>query len=150
MENRSEIDNLIRRVVYAQCMQSGLPPTAREIATVLGLSQRATRDSLMRLADGHILVLQPASGEILMASPFSAVPTSFLVEVNDFTCYANCIWDALAVPAMLNQDACLKTSCGDCGQALELSVLDGQVQAEGGIVHFALPARQWWEDIVFT
>ena len=34
---------------------------------------------------------------------------------------------------------------------MAVTVRDGQVTCEPrGIVHFALPARQWWDDIVFT
>jgi hypothetical protein len=85
-----------------------------------------------------------------MAHPFSAVPTPFLVEVKAHSCYANCIWDALGIPAILKQDASIYTSCGDCGAALTLQVVDGDLQGDEGILHFALPALRWWEDIVFS
>jgi hypothetical protein len=73
----------------------------------------------------------------------------FLVELEAFTCFGNCIWDALGIAAMMKQDARIKTACGDCGIALELTVEVGQVKGDAGIIHFALPARRWWEDIVF-
>ncbi len=51
--------------------------------------------------------------------------------------------------AMLRADAKIVTSCGDCGTAAEVLVEDGAVRGEG-LMNFALPARDWWNDIVFT
>jgi hypothetical protein len=106
-------------------------------------------ESFRRLAGGRILVLQRDSGEILMAPPYSAVPTPFAVETSHYATYGNCIWDALGIAAMLGIDAKIVTSCGDCGTAAEVVVEDGAVRGDG-LIHFALPARQWWNDIVFT
>ena len=41
-----------------------------------------------------------------MVPPFLAVPTPFLVETSRYTCYANCAWDALGVPAMRGTRTC--------------------------------------------
>ena len=106
------------------------------------------RESFARLAAAHVLVLQP-NGEILMAPPFSAVPTPFRVVAGEISAFGNCIWDALGIPAMLESDAVITTSCGDCGEAMQVHVTDDRVSGEG-LLHFALPARQWWNDIVFT
>jgi len=106
--------------------------------------------AFQRLVAGRVLVLQPESGEILMANPFSAVPTPFLVQLDAYSCYGNCIWDALGVLAMLKTDGRIATSCPDCGTALEVRVANGSVQATQGLIHFAIPALHWWDDIVFT
>jgi hypothetical protein len=107
------------------------------------------RAAFGRLAAGRALVLQPETGEILMANPYSAVPTPFLVEVPAYTCYGNCIWDALGIAALLKEPARIRTSCADCGLALQLSVEDGRVSGDSGVAHFAVPARHWWDDVVF-
>jgi hypothetical protein len=96
-----------------------------------------------------VLVLKPDTGEILMANPFSAVPTPFLVQTEKFSAYGNCIWDALGIPAMLGRDARIVTSCADCGASAEITVSAGTVKGDG-ILHFAIPAHDWWNDIVFT
>jgi hypothetical protein len=145
-----ELDRLVRKFVYDQAIQRGSLPSLAQTAIALKIPLADIRASFQRLAEGHILVLQPENGEILMANPFSAVPTSFLVELEAFSCFGNCIWDALGVAAMLKQDAHIKTACGDCGTAMQLSVVDGQVKGDAGIIHFALPAHRWWEDIVFN
>ncbi|HEX4841819.1 MAG TPA: organomercurial lyase, partial [bacterium] len=106
--------------------------------------------SFQRLAAGRVLVLDSDSGEILMANPFSAVPTPFLVEFDDYACYGNCIWDAMGVVAMRGRDAHIKASCGDCGSPMEVRIVSGALQSPRGVAHYALPARRWWDDIVFN
>jgi hypothetical protein len=150
MDDQVAFDGQVRREVYDACMRRGAPPMVAEIATALGVTSEQAREALGRLATGRVVVLQPDSGEILMANPFSAVPTPFPVRLEAYSCYANCIWDALGVAAMLRQDAHIQTACGDCGQALELHIAGGQAQGEACVIHFAVPARRWWEDIVFT
>ncbi|MFH4280320.1 organomercurial lyase, partial [Acinetobacter baumannii] len=92
---------VVRYHVYDYVMREGLPPTIAEASSALARSPDEVRASFQRLAEGHILVLQKESGEILMANPFSAVPTPFLVKVGDQFYYGNCIWDAMGIPAML-------------------------------------------------
>ena len=131
-------------------MKEGLPPTMAETASALSTPSDNVSASFQRLADGHILVLQRGSGEVLMANPFSAVPTPFLVRVGDLSWYGNCIWDAMGIPAMLKQDATIEASCGCCGTAMRLAVTNGSLEEAPGIVHFAIPAAHWWDDIVFN
>lgn len=142
------IDVDVRRAAYDLTIRSGAPPLASDVAQHLGASVDDIRVSFVRLRDAHVLVLQE-SGEILMLPPFSAVPTPFRVTCKGVEFYANCVWDALGVPAMLHGDAHISTSCGDCGSAVEIDVVDDVVKG-GGFIHFAVPARQWWNDIVFT
>jgi hypothetical protein len=147
MNERLDLD--VRHLIYNTAMRNGAPPRASEVAMTLGISVDDVLASFRRLAEGRVVVLQHDGGEILMANPFSAVPTPFVVEAGDLFTYGNCIWDALGIPAMLGRDAKITASCADCGTAAEIFVEDGQVRGEG-LVHFAIPAAKWWNDIVFT
>ena len=106
--------------------------------------------ALGRLSASRVLVLQPGSGEVLMANPFSAVPTPFLVEAGPRRWWGNCIWDALGIPAMVGTDARLLTSCPDCGESISLEICEGAVGAAQAVAHFVVPVAHWWDDIVFT
>ena len=110
----------------------------------------AVRTALQRLARLHILVLQERTSEILRAAPFWAVPTAFHVQSGKHVWWASCIWDALAIPAMLRRDARITTACACCDSAMELTVRRGLLQPAYGIIHFAVPASRWYENIVFT
>ncbi|HZE69189.1 MAG TPA: organomercurial lyase [Pyrinomonadaceae bacterium] len=144
------LDKVVRSHVYHYVMREGVLPTIAEISSALARSSDEVRVSFQRLTDGHIIVLQKGSGEVLMANPFSAVPTTFLVKIGDRSYYGNCIWDAMGIPAMLKQDATIEASCGCCSTAMNLKITNGSLEEAQGIVHFAIPAAHWWDDIVFN
>jgi hypothetical protein len=149
-ERLEEFDREVRRYVYDVTLRRGFPPTLAETSDVLRTPVGDVNAAFQRLAAGRILVLQLDTGEILMANPFSAVPTPFVVELADYSCFGNCIWDALGIAAMMGEDARIKTACGDCGTAMEVTVANGAVQHSGRLAHFAIPALHWWDDIVFN
>ena len=149
-QEKVALDKKVRGHVYDFVIRKGMPPTIAETSSVLSRSPDEVRDSFRRLADGHILVLQKDSGEILMANPFSAVPTPFQVKAGGRSYYGNCIWDAMGIPAMLAQDAVIETSCGCCSTAMNLKVTNGSLEEANGIAHFAISAAHWWDDIVFN
>jgi Alkylmercury lyase len=142
-------DDRVRFHVYDVTMREGAPPTVARLAELLHANEADATAALRRLAAARMLVLQPDADEILMAGPFSAVPTPFRVTLAAFASYANCIWDALGIAATVRADAEIDTSCADCGTAARVSVRANEVIGEG-FLHFALPPRVWWQDIVFT
>jgi alkylmercury lyase-like protein len=143
-------DTRVRAAVYDGIITGGAIPTLAATATALGSPPEVVAAAFHRLAASHVLVLQPECDEILMASPFSAVPTPFIVEAGTRTFWGNCVWDALGVLAMLGEDGRVRTSCGDCGAALALEARGGTLASGPDVAHFAIPAKHWWDDIVFT
>ena len=142
-------DRDVRWQIFDSAMRNGTPASSADIARELRADIDDVRASFQRLADGRIVVLQRDSGEILMANPFSTVPTPFVVETDTWSAYSNCIWDAMGIAAMVHRDAKIVTSCADCGTAAEVVIEGDRVRGEG-LVHFAIPAREWWSNIVFT
>ena len=150
MPTAEETDLKVLAAVYDSVLSRSKPSTARELSQTLDLPLAEAKASLERLASAKALVLQPESREVLMAPPFSAVPTPFAVLAADRVYFGNCIWDALGIPAMLSCDARVETSCGCCGEAMGMTVEDHALRTSEGLVHFAIPARKWWEDIVVS
>ena len=142
-------DVRIRVAVYERAIADGIPPSRADLADQLALAPGQIGESLERLAAARALVLQPQSREILMANPFSAVPTSYAVRAGERLYYGNCVWDALGIPAMLGVAATVETSCACCGEAMALEVRENLVPA-AGVVHFAIAAHRWWDDIVYN
>ena len=146
----TEADDHIRHVVYQTIARTTLVPTAAEVAAEVGLTRKAALESFQRLRGRRLLALAPGSGEIVMAPPFSAVPTPFRVTVERRAYFANCAWDSLGVAAAFQRDADVDASCGCCAEPMSLRVRSGSPVAEPCIVHFAVPAAQWWDDLVYT
>jgi hypothetical protein len=79
------------------------------------------------------------------------VETSYRVEADGRSWFANCAWDALGILGALHGDGRIESACPDCGETLELEVRDEElVRGRELLVHFVVPARRWWDDIVFT
>ena len=146
----TDVDDRVRLAILERLAETGEGPTAAEIATALGEDERGVAEAYSRLAEDHVLVLRPGTEEIWMAHPFSAVPTGFRVETARGSSYANCVWDALGIPAMLGTDARIETACADCGEPLELHVRGGDLEPVDWVAHFAVPAARWWDDIGHT
>jgi hypothetical protein len=85
-----------------------------------------------------------------MANPFSAVPTSYRVEADGRSWYANCAWDAFGIPAALHVDGHVSSACPDCGEPIEIDVRDHRPIPEEHVFHVLVPAAHWWDDIGFT
>jgi len=97
-----------------------------------------------------VIVLAPGTTNVWMAHPLSAVPTPFAVETERGSFYGNCIWDGLGAVAMLGRSGRVETSCPDCREPLVFTVRDGELEPVDAVVHYAVPAARWWENIGFS
>jgi hypothetical protein len=151
-QDEATLDRQVRIEVYDRLMTDGKMPSAAEVARRLGQGMGEVRAAFRRMKEGHVLVLQEGDEEILMANPFSAVPTPFLVEAGGRSWWGNCIWDAMGVAAMVGEDARISTGCGDCNDGMVLLVRGDSLEMERGegTIHFSVPARRWWDNIKFT
>jgi hypothetical protein len=150
LDNDSEFfDWTVRNAVYATILERSVPPTVDETATVLGVSADDVRSAYERLNSRHALFLRPGSHDVRMAHPFSGVPTAFRVEADGRTYWANCAWDALGIPAALHADARIEAPTGD-GESMRFAIEAGQVKGWQGVVHFPLPFRRWYDDLIET
>ena len=140
----------VRVYVFQQSAATARVPQAPEISRRLGRSEDEVRAALQRLAEAKVLILAPNGGDIWAANPFCAVPSGIRVSVAGKRHWGICIWDALGVVAALGGDAVITAPCGDCGAGMTLEVRDGSLVASEGVVHFAIPAHHWWDNIGFT
>jgi hypothetical protein len=146
-----ELDLRIRNHLYASFVRDGRAPSVSEAAAALELPAAEVTEAYRRLHDAHALVLQPDGSEIRMLNPFSTVETAYRVEAGGRSWFGNCAWDSLGIPGALHGDGRVEAACPDCGEPLELEVRDGElVRGRELLVHFVVPARRWWDDIVFT
>jgi hypothetical protein len=151
MSDTATTDTDVRLHIYHTFLSAGAPPTVTDTARTLQLSPENAAAAFDRLAAGRVIVFEPGTRDVRMAAPLSAIPTRFNVRVsNGRSYYANCVWDALGVMAMLGSDGTVDATCADCEAPVELQVRNGELVPSTAVVHFAVPAARWWEDIVFT
>jgi len=143
-------DAEVRLFVYEQA-RKGLIPSPAEVSRHFDVAPIEVADSFRRLAEVEALVLLPDSPYIWMAEPFSAVPTDYPVYRGEGgRWYGNCIWDALAISALVGGDCRIDATCPQSAATLTIRTREEHLVNAAGIVHFAVPSRRWWESIGFT
>jgi len=148
-----DIESLARDVrihVFSEAASTGRVPQPPQLAAALGRPEAGVRDALKHLAANKVLILAPNNGNIWAANPFCAVPSGFRVETAGKRYWGICIWDALGIAAAIGKDAVITAPCGDCGDSMTFEVRNGSLVRSEGIVHFAVPAVRWWDNIGFT
>ena len=137
--------------IYETIAQTTQAPSTAEVATALNSPLEDVQDAFARLAQKRLLVPEPGDpSRIRMAPPFSGIKTMHLVQIAGKDYYANCAWDAFGIAAALGQDAAILSTCPDCGESLSYQIRDGRPLPQESVVHFAVPAAQWWQDIIYT
>ena len=150
METVEDLARDVRLHVFRTAAQTARVPQPPEIASALHRSEDEIAAALKLLAQGKVLILAPNATNIWAANPFCAVPSGFRVRAAGKSYWGICIWDALGICAALDADALVTAFCGDCSATLRLEVRKRELVRSEGIVHFAIPAHHWWDNIGFT
>ena len=146
--DRADLD--LRNLTYGLFVELGRAPTAEEMARASGSTTWEVETGWRRLHEQHAFVLDADTNTLLMANPFSAVPTPYRVQAQDRWWYGNCAWDAFGICAALRADGRIETSCADCGDPIAVVVRDERPDDESLLFHCLVRAEHWWDDIVFT
>jgi hypothetical protein len=141
----------VRVEIYRSFASLGRAPTVLEIAVEIGRPLGEVEDAIQRLDANDVIALVPGTDLIWLAHPYSALSSAFQVESEGRTWDAICIWDALGILALLDVDGSVRTLCPDCGESLVVEVECGDIAGPGdAIVHFGVPARDWYVDLAHT
>jgi hypothetical protein len=140
----------LRLLIYEVFAATGQPPEITQMANVLHLSEDDVLHALRSLDEMHSVFLTGDGRGVLMANPFSAVPTPFRVSADGVDYWANCAWDMLGVPAALGRDATIHATYAADDTTTEIQVVNGDVEGAPGIVHFQQPFRAWYDDLSHT
>lgn len=145
----TEQDWQARWYIYRFFIDQERPPTFEELASHFGIAPVEARDIFYRLNAAHAVLLD--GDRVRMAHPLSAVPTDYRVQVEHRRYWANCAWDSLGIAAMLNADADIEAQLPLSGEIIHCRVRHGTLEAAPGyLVHFSLPVRNWYDDLVHT
>jgi hypothetical protein len=115
--------------------REGHAPAAGDIAGESGLAAAEVDAVLAALAGRDRLVLDPATGDIVGAYPFSARATGHEVRFDDrtldtHTLNAMCAIDALGAGAMYQGDVAVASTCRECEAPIRIETRDlGQALA---------------------
>lgn len=142
------IDSRTHHHVIARIVRAGHAPTVDELARALDCSPADAEASLRRLHDNHGLVLHPERTDVWMAHPFSLSPTDTWVADGDRGWWTPCLWCGSGVVAVAAPTCTIHTRIAGEAEPLALEVRDGAPVRDDLVVHFAVPPRDAWRNVV--
>jgi len=146
-----DFDTTVKLNIYDTIARTTRPPNTFEVSRALDAPLPEVEAAFTRLHQKRLLVPEPGDpSRIRMAPPFSGIPIPFPVKVQDKLYYANCVWDALGIHEALHQDAVIEASDAHSDEPITLEIVNGQPVAKPCVIHFAVPAARWWDDIIYT
>ena len=146
----NDFDALVRQAVYRHVVDTTRAPDVEEMAAAVGADRSAIREAYARLRSRRLLVLAADGETIVMAPPFSGIPTQHRVRAGGKEYAANCSWDALGIAAALHAEAVVHSRCEQSGERLIIPIGASGPEPVPCVAHFAVPAARWWADIVYT
>jgi len=143
-------DSSLHALIISSFLERQRPPTIGEIAARFKCSEADARRGLRALADNHGVVLQPTSDEIWVAHPFSAAPTTCVVRSGNRTWWGNCVWCSLGVAHLAGGTATVETRIGGVADHATIRIEGGRLLDTDFVVHFPIPMRQAWDNVIYT
>jgi hypothetical protein len=105
--------------------------------------------ALRALQEYHGVVLHPTSSEIWVTHPFSAAPTNFWVQSPKGSWWSNCAWCSAGIAALVG-DVTVTTTLGAEAKPVTVQIADGKVSDASLLVHFPVPMRKVWDNVIYT
>jgi hypothetical protein len=141
----------VKLAIYRTFAETTHAPSVADVAQQLGARVEDVQHAFGELHQKRLLVPEPSDPtHIRMAPPFSGVPTSFKVIVGTKTYFAPCAWDSIGICAALHDDGMVRTNDAHTREPINVVVRDGAPKPTPCVIHFAVPAAHWWDDIVYT
>lgn len=136
--------------ILVHIIEKGYAPDLASLAELFKVSEKEMELRLNALQEYHGVVLHPHETKIWVIHPFSLAPTNFLVKSTRGEWWGNCAWCSLGVAALLQEDVLIRTSSGAHGEPLEVHIVDGEIQEKDRWVHFPIPMRNAWDNVIYT
>lgn len=150
----SDLYKNIRKFVFDYFVEYSRAPHVEEIMGRFKISKQEVFDAQDSLEKARLLYRLKGTQRILMAHPFSNMPTPFLVRTeNGKRYYANCAWDSIALHFVLSQPVQVESYCFHCNDPVQLGLKNERLvekKPEDVLIHFSKPLAQWWDDVVDT
>lgn len=143
-------NSILHYTIVRFIIDHGYGPEVNELSQLLDTPAEDVAVALKNLEEDHGVVLHPNSSKIWVIHPFSLAPTNFLVYCDDGEWWSNCAWCSLGVAALLDRDVAIRTTIGAKGKQVEVHIQDGRVVEDSYLVHFPVPMRDAWNNVIYT
>lgn len=140
----------LHQAILEHLVQLGTAPSLGILADRFATREEVVARQLLELQAEHGVVLHPGTTDIWVAHPFSTAPTLFSIEGERGHRWSNCAWCSLGAAALLGGDVRITTTLGGESQRVVLEVSGGEIQRGDLFVHFPIPMRRAWDNVIYT
>jgi hypothetical protein len=136
------VEDLVWRTIlqlYADC---GRPPTLPNIVSASGIAPGSLKDVLLTLRSHDLIDLDPHTGDLRLAYPFTEATTGHRVRIRKHVLNTLCAIDALGVAGMYGTDVAISSRCHHCGAPVRV-----ETASEGKALRSVTPsgAAVWYD-----
>lgn len=117
-------EDLVRSSLLRLYRECGHTPAVADLARFAGIGEADVRESLLRLSERDLVVLDAHAGIIEGAYPFTERDTGHRVTLDGQTVNAMCAVDALGIGDMCGCDIAIDSRCRSCGAAVRITTHD--------------------------
>ncbi len=142
-------NSYLHHTILKYIIVNGYAPDVKILADILNRSDDDVIKAMHSLAETKGVVLHPQKQKVWLIPPFSLAPTNFYVQSKNGGWWGNCAWCSLGIVALINEDAIITTSIGAHGKQIEFKIEDGEIGNDNLLVHFPVPIKRAWENVVY-
>lgn len=143
--NSSLHHQLIKAII-----DNGFAPDVEELSAHFRVPKEEVVTALNALQDYHGVVLHPNTPKVWVIHPFSLAPTNFHVRSRRGQWWGNCAWCSLGAAALVKEDVTITTTIGAETKQVEIHIVDGEVQEKHYFIHFPIPMKSAWDNVIYT
>lgn len=127
----------------------GHAPTVSLLGRALDATPDEIAAALAQLAESHGVVLHPGQPEVWVIHPFSLSPTNVWVQGRLRGWWAPCMWCALGIASLVQDDVVIHTRAGAESEPLAIAISDGKLRGDHElVVHFPIAPRHAWDNVI--
>lgn len=141
---------LLHYAILKHIIDKGFAPNVKTLTELLKADPGEVEKGLYDLQEYHGVVLHPKNAEVWVIHPFSLAPTNFLVKSSKGIWWGNCAWCSLGLAALLKGDVTITTNLGAQDEQVIIHVINGEVQEKSLFVHFPIPMKNAWDNVIYT
>lgn len=141
---------LLHYTILKEIIEKGIAPEVKDLVQLLDEEETTVIQGLYDLQDYHGVVLHPHKTKIWVIHPFSLAPTNFYVQSKHGEWWGNCAWCSLGIAALLKEDLKITTLVGGETQQAVIHIQDGHIQDTQYYVHFPIPMKRAWDNVIYT